>query len=222
MAVSAERHWRSEERDISRVVPVAPPRPDQPDLLAWALAAADAAAERIAALEERLAHLESLSVTDELSAVLNRRGFVLEVTRAIAAAARGGPGGVLIICDLDGFKAVNDRFGHRAGDEVLRHVAATLRRHVRRNDVVARLGGDEFAVLLIGASLHNARRKSAALARALIAAPAQIDGHTIPLDASFGLTIYDGSDDQETLLHRGDMAMYAEKRRRGTVERATP
>lgn len=190
--------------------------------MAWALATAAAAEQRIADLEERLAYLESLSVTDELSSVLNRRGFVLDLSRAIAAASRGGPQGVLIVCDLDGFKAVNDRYGHRAGDEVLRQVAATLRRHVRKNDVVARLGGDEFAMLLIGASLPNARRKCLCLARALVASPPQVDANSIPLDASFGLVVYDGSEDQDALLHRADMAMYTEKRRRGEMVALAP
>jgi diguanylate cyclase (GGDEF)-like protein len=218
MRVTAEQRWRRGERCLPHLRPLAPPIPeDRPGLLAWALATAAAAEQRVVDLEERLAYLESLSVTDELSAVLNRRGFVLDLSRAIAAASRGGPLGVLIICDLDGFKAVNDRYGHRTGDEVLRQVAAMLRRQVRRNDVVGRLGGDEFALLLIGASPANARRKCACLARTLAASPPEVDGTVIPLDASFGIVAYDGSEDQEALLHRGDMAMYAEKRRRSQM-----
>ena len=109
MPVPAETRWHTDERGVARLIPAAPPGPeDQPALLDWALAAAAAAEQRIADLEERLAYLEGLSVTDELTAVLNRRGFGLELTRAIAAASRGGPRGVLIVCDLDGFKAVND------------------------------------------------------------------------------------------------------------------
>jgi len=132
MPVPAENRWHTDELGIARLVPIAAPGPeDQPALLDWALAAAAAAEQRIADLEERLAYLESLSVTDELTAVLNRRGFLLELTRAIAAAARGGPQGVLIVCDLDGFKAVNDLYGHRTGNEVLRQVAAGLRRQHR-------------------------------------------------------------------------------------------
>ena len=215
MSVAAEHRWHREERGPARIVPLAQPTvEDRPGMLAWALAAAAAAGQRIADLEERLAYLEGLSVTDELSSVLNRRGFTHELSRAIAVAGRGGPSGVVIVGDLDGFKAVNDRYGHRTGDEVLRQVAATLRQHVRRNDVVGRLGGDEFAILLIGASLANAQEKCSCLARALATAPPQVDGASIALDASFGYVAYDGSEDQETLLHRGDMAMYAEKHRR--------
>ena len=217
MPVPAETRWHTDENGIARLVPVgAPPgAEDQPALLDWALAAAAAAEQRIADLEERLAYLEGLSVTDELTGALNRRGFGLELTRAIAAASRGGPRGVLIVCDLDGFKAVNDLYGHRAGNEVLRQVAARLRRRVRKNDVVGRLGGDEFALLLIGATLGNARRKCSCLARDLNARPPEIDGAPIPLSASFGLAQYDGSEDQEALLHRADMAMYEQKRGTG-------
>ncbi|MGO8914706.1 MAG: GGDEF domain-containing protein [Stellaceae bacterium] len=217
MPLPAENRWHTDERGIARLVPIPAPGPeDQPALLDWARAAAAAAEQRIADLEERLAYLEGLSVTDELTTVLNRRGFVLELTRAIAAAARGGPQGVLIVCDLDGFKAINDLYGHRTGNEVLRQVAAGLRRRIRKNDLVGRLGGDEFALLLIGASFANARRKCLSLTRALASSPPEIDGTPIPLSASFGLAQYDGGEDQEALLHRADMAMYVQKR--GTAE----
>jgi diguanylate cyclase (GGDEF)-like protein len=216
MAVPAEKSWRSDERGQGRAFPAATAAvtEEQPAMLEWALAAAAAAEARIADLEQRLAFLEGLLVTDELTGVLNRRGLVNELARAISAAARGGPRGVLIVCDLDGFKAINDCHGHRAGNELLRQVAATLRRRVRENDVVGRLGGDEFALLLIGATLPNARRKCMQLGRTLVGSPPSVEGLPIPLDISFGLAAYDGSEDQEALLHRADMAMYDEKRRR--------
>jgi diguanylate cyclase (GGDEF)-like protein len=215
MPVPAENRWLTDANGIAHVIPLAaPPSDDQPALLDWALAAAAAAEQRIADLEERLAYLEGLSVTDELTTALNRRGFLLELSRAISAAARGGPQGVLIVCDLDGFKAINDLYGHRAGNEVLRQVAGMLRGRVRKNDVVGRLGGDEFALLLIGASLANAKRKCQYLIRALATTPPTIDGVALPLSASFGLAAYDGSEEVEALIHRADMAMYADKRRR--------
>jgi diguanylate cyclase (GGDEF)-like protein len=127
---------------------------------------------------------------------------------------------VLILGDLDGFKAINDRHGHRAGNELLRQVAMALQSRVRKNDVVGRLGGDEFALLLIGAALPNARRKCVCFNRALTAAPARIDDLAVPLSVSFGVAAYDGSEDPEALLHRADMAMYAEKREHGERQRA--
>jgi len=225
MPLPAENRWRMDERGVARLLPPnspaaeLPAAEDQSGMLEWALAAAAAAEERIADLEARLAHLESLSVTDELTGVLNRRGFLRELSRAVAAATRGGPRGVLILGDLDGFKAINDQYGHRAGNDLLRHVALALQSRVRKNDVVGRLGGDEFALLLIGATLPNARRKCLCFTRALTSSPPMIEALAVPLNVSFGFAAYDGSEDPETLLHSADMAMYAEKREHGERQR---
>jgi diguanylate cyclase (GGDEF)-like protein len=171
----------------------------------WARGVAAAAERRVAELEARIAYLESQVATDELTGILNRRGFLDAFSRANAAARRGGPRGVLILCDLNGFKEVNDRLGHARGDQVLRDTGAVLRRSTRRMDAVARLGGDEFALLLISASLMGARRKCQHVSRALTA---------IGISASFGLAPFDGQADEETVLHRADTAMYQQKRRR--------
>lgn len=176
-----------------------------PAFLNWAQSIVVAAEERIAALEMRIAYLESQVATDELTGIFNRRGFLDAFTRANAAARRGGPRGVVILCDLDGFKGVNDSLGHAQGDQVLRDTAAVLRRNTRRMDAVARLGGDEFALLLISASITGARRKCQHLSRAL---------HAMNIAASFGLAGFDGTDNEEAVLHRADTAMYVQKRRR--------
>ncbi len=187
------------------------PTPDQPNLRDWALSVAAAAERRVAELEARIAFLEDLAVTDELTGAMNRRGFLMEFSRALDAARRGGQKGVIIICDLDGFKTVNDRLGHAVGDEVLRKVAALLLRGVRRMDVAARLGGDEFALLLIGADVHTAQRRLESFALGIAALAPKLNGLTLPLSASFGLAEYDGGEDEETVLHRADMSMYREK-----------
>ncbi len=209
----------SASRRSARLIQLVPPAAtaDEGEVLRWALSVTEAANRRVAQLEARLAYLESLTTTDELTAVANRRGFLTEFGRAIASARRGGQQGVVIICDLDGFKAINDRLGHAAGNEVLRQVATALSTRVRRSDLVARLGGDEFALLLIGANAASARRKCEALGRAITAIPSPVPGHSIHLEASFGVAAFDGSEDEETLLHRADMAMYEEKRRRAGV-----
>ena len=202
-------------RSTPRFVQLVPPAAsDRSSLIEWALAVTAAADQRVAELESRLAYLESLTVTDELTMALNRRGFLMAFSRAIDAARRGGSTGVVIICDLDGFKAVNDHLGHAIGDTVLRQVATVLMRRVRKMDAVARLGGDEFALLLISASVTSAHRKCQTLAEEL-AATVQIGGRPIGMSASFGIAAYDGTEDEEALLHRADMAMYAEKRRIG-------
>src|SRR5207248_977167 len=132
---------------------------DRQVVLDRAMATVAQAEQWLVALQARIAYLEGLSVTDELTGPLNRRGFLAQLGRAMPTARRGGPHGVLMICDLDDFKAINDRHGHLVGDDALCQTAELLAQHVRRADTVARLGGDEFAVLLIGAHLIAARRK---------------------------------------------------------------
>lgn len=202
-------------RRRGRLVRLMPPASDQSAVRAWALSVAAAADRRIAELEERLAYLEGLAVTDELTCALNCRGFLIEFSRAIDAARRGGPTGVVLIYDLDGFKTVNDRLGHAVGDEVLRQVGRLLMRGVRKMDVVARLGGDEFALMLIGADLPSAQRRAQGFARSIATIAPCVNGLAIPLSASFGLAVFDGSEDEETVLQRADATMYAEKRRNG-------
>ena len=108
----------------------------------------DALAAQLEASRARIADLEARVDIDPLTDVLNRRGFERELKRSLAYVKRYGTSAALIYVDLDGFKPVNDRHGHAAGDAVLKAVAAALLRHVRASDVVARIGGDEFAVLL--------------------------------------------------------------------------
>jgi diguanylate cyclase (GGDEF)-like protein/PAS domain S-box-containing protein len=96
-------------------------------------------------LERRLRHLAD---HDDLTGLINRRRFQEELRRHLAEGRRYGLTGALLVLDLDGFKEVNDTYGHSAGDRVLRAVADALRSRLRESDIVARLGGDEFAVLL--------------------------------------------------------------------------
>ncbi len=191
-------------RPVRHLNLVPPTNADHATLLAWAHDLSAAAHERVMTLEQRIAHLETMVSSDELTGLLNRRGFLGAFTRANASATRGGPGGVIIVCDLDGFKQVNDLLGHARGDEVLRQVGGILRRRIRKMDAAARFGGDEFALMLDGASLATAKRKCQYLAR---------DINTIGLGASFGLAAFDGGESEESALHRADMAMYEEKRR---------
>ena len=207
-AIRLEPHHS--KTSLVRLMPTAG---DPTALRAWALSIAADADRRVAELETRLAHLESLAVTDDLTGAYNRRGFLLAFSRAVDAARRGGPKGVVIICDLDGFKLVNDRLGHAFGDDVLRGVGTLLQRGVRKMDAVARLGGDEFAVLLIGADLESAQRRADGFARGIAALAPRISGMAIALSASFGLARFDGREDEETVLNRADLTMYAAKRR---------
>jgi diguanylate cyclase (GGDEF)-like protein len=191
-------------RRQTRLLTLVPPAGDQSALIDWAREVNAAADRRVAVLEQRLAYLETLIGSDELTGLLNRRGFLSVFARANAAAKRGGPAGVIVVCDLDGFKKVNDLLGHAQGDELLRQLGTIFRRRTRKMDASARLGGDEFALMLVGVSLAAARRKCHWLDRVIA---------TIGLGASFGLATFDGEESEDTILHRADMAMYEEKRR---------
>jgi diguanylate cyclase (GGDEF)-like protein len=191
-------------RPVRHLNLVPPANADQATLLAWAHDVSAAAHGRVATLEQRIAHLETLIGSDELTGLLNRRGFMGAFARANASAKRGGPAGVIVVCDLDGFKKVNDLLGHAQGDEKLRQVSDIFRRKIRKMDAAARMGGDEFALMLVGVSIATVRRKCQYLARVI---------NTIGLGASFGLAVFDGTESEETVLHRADMAMYEDKRR---------
>ena len=183
-----------------------------------ALAAAQAADRLIAEQMQRLAHFEHLAVTDELTGLLNRRGFQAEIKRTMLSARRYKEKGVLIFVDLDGFKPINDTHGHAAGDEVLRTVAGLLSENVRATDAVGRLGGDEFAILLARSSWEDGLKRAEAFDEMINGAVADWEGETIPIRASLGFQTYGPNDDMEKILQSADDAMYATKRARAGAE----
>ncbi|MDD2767301.1 MAG: diguanylate cyclase [Methylococcus sp.] len=169
-------------------------------------------------IERRLAreieHHRSIAMSDPLTGLGNRH-LVRERYAHAREGTRHGQGDIaLLLIDLDGFKAVNDTFGHQAGDEALRAVARFISSSVRSSDTVARLGGDEFIIIL-----HNAAAAEAAtLAEAVIsgiAALALPAGNQIRLGASIGIEIVpaDGTDDLDELIRKADKAMYRAKNR---------
>jgi diguanylate cyclase (GGDEF)-like protein len=148
---------------------------------------------------------ESLAATDPLTGCPNRRAFLDRLASGIAAADRGAQA-VCCLIDLDGFKAVNDRDGHAAGDAVLREVTAALAVAVRGTDTVARLGGDEFAVLAEVSAAYPPEMLAERL-RDAVAVVGAADGVT----ASVGVALIFPGDDADLLLHRADAAMYRAK-----------
>src|ERR1700722_1732360 len=121
----------------------------------------------IRAQEEHIRRLEGLALTDELTGLLNRRGFTQALQRELALARRDlGASGVLIMADLDDFKSINDQLGHAAGDDYLRGAGRMLTASVRSSDIVARLGGDEFAVLCTRMSDDTGMKRLAKLEKA--------------------------------------------------------
>ncbi len=146
---------------------------------------------------------------DDLTGLLNRTAFRERVTLTLKACAKP----VVLLLDLDDFKQVNDNFGHAAGDEVLRIVAARLAHTLRKGDVVSRLGGDEFACLLPDVASAGHLDRLVAKLSAAIAAPIQVPGHRLCVSGSLGCshTPEDGVCVDE-LLASADAAMYRSKR----------
>lgn len=161
---------------------------------------------------ERLEEVEKAADQDHLLPLLNRRAFVRELTRYIAFTGRYGTPATLIYFDLNGFKAVNDTYGHAGGDAVLSHFAETLLSHVRDSDVVGRLGGDEFGVLLTHANQEQGLKKSDQLAVNLREAPTMWNGNPIPTSFSYGAFELKPGDTADLAIARADEAMYAHKR----------
>ena len=164
--------------------------------------------------------LELQAATDDLTQVLNRRGFFATARRALTEA--GTQPSALLLVDLDEFKSVNDACGHDVGDDVLQHVARQLSLVVRGDDIVARLGGDEFALLLAGTPPEDARRVARRIHQALDQAP-YIGAHgRVLIPASVGFAIATVSEDTEldALLAEADSQMYRAKRARSDTPRA--
>ncbi len=172
------------------------------------------AERRLAEQRARIRYLEDLSITDELTGLLNRRGFHVELDRALARAQRRGETGVLLLCDLNNFKPINDTFGHPAGDAVLCAVAGLLCRRTRRSDYVARLGGDEFAVLMTDTAPTRAGSRAARLQAQLNQLRIEWEDARIPVSAGFGLEAYDGRSRPDSLMIAADRALYRGKQPR--------
>lgn len=167
--------------------------------------------DEAARLRQRIAELEALADTDPLAEVLNRRAFLREFDRMIAFATRHGGAVSLIYLDLDDFKSVNDRFGHAAGDAVIRHVAALLRANTRACDLVGRMGGDEFTVGLSQADAAAAAARAQDLARTIQRTPAIHDDRPITVTCACGAEAVRPGQSADQVLARADAAMYARK-----------
>jgi diguanylate cyclase (GGDEF)-like protein/PAS domain S-box-containing protein len=160
------------------------------------------------------AALQELAVRDELTGLLNRRGFRELAEQELKVARRSGRPDALLYLDLDGFKQVNDGFGHAEGDTALRAVADVLRATLREGDVLARLGGDEFAVYATGLTRRGEGGSVAArLAAAVLEhfAAAHSAGLGYRLSTSVGVAEVEPGDDLDAVLARADGALYAQK-----------
>ncbi len=169
--------------------------------------AGDLAAER-----EALLHM---ALHDPLTGLPNRVLLYDRIGQAVSAAKRSRKPFAVLEIDLDGFKNINDSFGHGAGDVVLQETASRLTRSVRETDTVARLGGDEFLLLMVDVSLETAQRKLAQL-EAGLRQVFERGEHLVTVGASIGLAMSpDDGLDVHALLSAADQAMYRSKARGG-------
>ena len=175
---------------------------------------ATTAVASVAAYEE----MQFLADHDPLTRVGNRRAFTRRLGEEVHRAARYGQRFALVVLDVDGFKALNDRHGHLAGDVALEAIGDVLRETLRRSDCAFRLGGDEFALILEETGAGEATLVVDRIGAGIAAVEAGA-GHM--LRASFGVALADGPTDAETLLQAADAAMYEAKRAGEGVRFAT-
>lgn len=206
-------HWRGEVRGLKA--------DGQPHTLMLSLTVVRDAAGQIqhcvgafsdiSHLYTHAAELDRMANFDLLTGLPNRRLFADRLGQAMARARRNGHPLAVCYIDLDGFKTINDQFGHALGDQALIGVTRHLGTVLRGDDTLARIGGDEFVLLL---DLDSPHACDAALARVLatVALPIQLGDHTVSLSASVGVTLFPSDDaDADTLLRHADQAMYQAK-----------
>ena len=191
-------------------------RPQTEDPFSWALLAkilnfAAEAEQQLGEQKKRIAELEAMSTTDELTGLANRRGLEDFLRRTLAAAQRHHEEGVLVFIDLDHFKSINDTYGHDVGDAALKTVADTLKGLVRTSDLVARLGGDEFVTVLVRCPTLLASDQATKLETALTKVRVRHGRRIIPVSASCGFAVFGPGSDVKELLTRADKMMYVNK-----------
>jgi diguanylate cyclase (GGDEF)-like protein len=177
---------------------------------------------RLARQREEAEHrLRHQATHDQLTGLPNRAELLVRLAGALRSERAGEPAVVLLFCDLNGFKQVNDRLGHEAGDDLLTEVSARLGAGLRSGDTVARYGGDEFLVLSTapGEQAETARRLTEHVERAL-AAPFRLAGERVVVGSSIGAAISDGTLGPDELISRADQAMYGAKQRHRAGARA--
>ena len=160
--------------------------------------------------KEMTVRLEYLIDHDFLTGLFNRRRFEQELAREAGRVARYEAKGAVLMIDLDNFKDVNDAFGHKAGDDLLKGVAGALKHRIRQTDVLARVGGDEFAVLLPEADADEAQKVADSIIKTLSQQVAVLGERSIHATASVGVALFDGLS-ATAVLAFADQAMYEAK-----------
>ncbi|MEO6580835.1 MAG: GGDEF domain-containing protein [Sphingomicrobium sp.] len=165
----------------------------------------------VVALKARVDELDGEAHRDVLVPVSNRRGLVRHLDLLIARFERHDIPAALLFVDVDGLKALNDSFGHAAGDAALVYLARLMVDGVRQTDVVGRLGGDEFAILLDHANEESAMDTANRLVNAVADSDFVHQGQRLPLSVAIGITEIVKGDTAEAVLDRADREMYRDK-----------
>ena len=159
------------------------------------------------------AKMKQLAIQDQLTGLLNRRGFTDYGEKAFASARRAGTPLSVITADIDRFKYINDQFGHAAGDNALRHFAKQISDGRRAEDIVARVGGEEFAILLPGTELRDALAIADQLCDRIGSTPMELTAVGLPMTSSFGVAAVSKNDHElDDMVRRADRALYRSKR----------
>ncbi len=163
-------------------------------------------------LQAAMVMAENEARTDTLTGLSNRRRFFEAMSRDLAQASRSGLPLVLLYLDIDHFKQINDRYGHAAGDEVLRQLGSVFRQHCRSGDIVARIGGEEFALGSLNTSREDVMVVAERLRRAIESKPVRIGNTDIVITVSIGISMMERDDNAvEDLLRKADTALYQAK-----------
>lgn len=163
----------------------------------------------LAQLRTKVLELEQMADSDPLVPLYNRRAFMRELSRAQTVRARYNLSSSIIYFDLDQFKSVNDRFGHSAGDQVLKTFAHALQDNIRDCDVAARIGGDEFAVLLFKTDIDQAMTKAVTIAQCAREMCDGLDGLKVTLSVSWGVADCAANLDPEEVMAKADKQMFS-------------
>jgi diguanylate cyclase (GGDEF)-like protein len=195
-------------------IPVVELTPKVRDVLMTLMQEVESLRRELDRTKEKLSEVERVADTDTLSPIANRRAFVRELSRVMSYAERYNIETSLLFFDVDGLKAVNDTYGHAAGDAVLMHIADALRANIRTSDIVGRLGGDEFAVILSHANEVQAKQKADLLQSRICDVPVQFNGLNISTAASVGVYTFGPGETPTNVIATADKIMYEQKQAR--------
>jgi diguanylate cyclase (GGDEF)-like protein len=178
------------------------------------MAEVDRLRQDLDATKSKLEAVQAQADRDVLLPVLNRRAFVRELSRMLAFSERYSVPVALIYLDLNGFKPINDSYGHPAGDAALVHICEIIAHNIRESDILGRLGGDEFGLILPKADMDTAQRKALALHDRLRERPFAWHGVELPVTFAHGVTVMQSGQTATDAIAAADQAMYRAKRAR--------